>query len=141
MSRKLLVNASEIDRQVGERIRRRRILLGVTQDELGEALGISYQQIQKYETGANRISAGRLAQIASVLDSQVGWFFGAIERDDAQAEGDAARAAVDLVRQYARIRDERVRAQITSLVRTLADTDEGAPTAPVIANEPASRSN
>jgi transcriptional regulator with XRE-family HTH domain len=141
MTRKLLVNASEIDRQVGERMRRRRILLGLTQDDLSEALGISYQQIQKYETGANRISAGRLAQIASVLDSQVGWFFGAVERDNAQDDGEAARAAVDLVRQYARIRDERVRAQITSLVRTLADTDEGASVVATLENAPAARSN
>ena len=54
------ISASEVDRIVGERIRRRRILTGLTQDQLGEALGVSYQQIQKYETGANRVSAGRL---------------------------------------------------------------------------------
>ena len=60
--------ASEVDTIVGERIRRRRILAGLTQDQLGEALGVSYQQIQKYETGANRVSAGRLYLLAERLD-------------------------------------------------------------------------
>lgn len=111
-------DANTIDRQVGERIRRRRILLGLTQDQLADALGISYQQIQKYETGANRISAGRLAQIAEVLDVQAGWFFGAQERNE-EASG-TSRAVLELVRNFSRIEDERVRGQIMGLVRALS---------------------
>jgi transcriptional regulator with XRE-family HTH domain len=113
-----LSDANLVDRQVGERMRRRRILLGLTQDQVADALGISYQQIQKYETGANRISAGRLAQIAEVLEVQPGWFFGAVEAADAPAS--SSRAVIELVRNFSRIEDERVRAHLTALIRSLA---------------------
>ncbi len=111
-------DASGIDRQVGERVRRRRILLGLTQDQLAEVLGISYQQIQKYETGANRISAGRLAQIAEALEVQPGWFFGTSDRND--SAGSSSRAVIELVRNFSRIEDERVRTHLMALVRSLA---------------------
>ncbi len=130
MTNRKLSDANTVDRQVGERMRRRRILLGLTQDQLADALGISYQQIQKYETGANRVSAGRLAQIAEVLEVQPGWFFGAIEKND--SAGGSSRAVIDLVRNFSRIEDERVRTHLTALVRSLAgrgdDEMEGAPT-------------
>ena len=113
-----LSDANLVDRQVGERMRRRRILLGLTQDQVADALGISYQQIQKYETGANRISAGRLAQIAEVLEVQPGWVFGAVEAADAPAS--SSRAVIELVRNFSRIEDERVRAHLTALIRSLA---------------------
>jgi transcriptional regulator with XRE-family HTH domain len=115
-------DASLIDRQVGERVRRRRILLGLTQDQLAEVLGISYQQIQKYETGANRISAGRLAQIADALEVQPGWFFGATEQSDS-ASG-SSRAVIELVRNFSRIEDERIRTHLMALVRALAGSSE-----------------
>ncbi len=118
-----LADAQLIDRQVGERLRRRRMLLGVTQDQLGAALGLSYQQIQKYETGGNRISAGRLAQIAGVLGVQPGWFFGAADSHEIASGPD--RSVIDLVRHYGRIEDERVRAHLLALVRALADQAEG----------------
>ena len=111
-------DANMIDCQVGERVRRRRILLGLTQDQLAEVLGISYQQIQKYETGANRISAGRLAQIAEALEVQPGWFFGAVEQ--AESTGSSSRAVIELVRNFSRIEDERVRTHLMALVRSLA---------------------
>lgn len=116
-------DAHLVDQQVGERLRRRRTLLGLTQDQLAAALGISYQQIQKYETGANRVSAGRLAQIAEVLDVQPGWFFGAADKGET-ATG-ASRAAMELVRHFSRIEDERVRAHLLALVRSLADQADG----------------
>lgn len=122
-----LSDANLVDRQVGERMRRRRILLGLTQDQVADALGISYQQIQKYETGANRISAGRLAQIAEVLEVQPGWFFGVVEAGDVPES--SSRAVIELVRNFSRIEDERVRAHLTALVRSLAgqaDMDEAA---------------
>ena len=65
----------KIDDHVGRQIRKRRNLLGLTQEQLADALGISYQQVQKYETAANRVSAGRLYEIAAKLDSDIGFFF------------------------------------------------------------------
>jgi transcriptional regulator with XRE-family HTH domain len=65
----------DIDRHVGDRIRMRRIMVGTSQDELGKKLGITFQQIQKYEKGANRISAGRLYRAAQILDVPVSFFF------------------------------------------------------------------
>ena len=67
--------AKKIDDHVGRQIRKRRNLLGLTQEQLADALGISYQQVQKYETAANRVSAGRLYEIAAKLDSDIGFFF------------------------------------------------------------------
>lgn len=122
-----LSDANQVDRQVGERIRRRRILLGLTQDQVADALGISYQQIQKYETGANRISAGRLAQIAEVLEVLPGWFFGLAEVADAPVN--SSRAVIELVRNFSKVEDERVRAHLMALIRALsggADLDEEA---------------
>lgn len=65
-----------IDIEVGRRIRQHRKLLNLTQTDVGEAIGVKFQQVQKYETGANRVSASRLAAIASVLQMQVSEFFG-----------------------------------------------------------------
>lgn len=115
-------DAGDVDRQVGERMRRRRILLGLTQDQLAEALGLSYQQIQKYETGANRISVGRLAQIADILEVTPGWFFGTHGEPDGPAG--SSRAVIELVRSFSRIEDERVRTQVTALLRALAGSAE-----------------
>jgi transcriptional regulator with XRE-family HTH domain len=117
-----LSDANQVDRQVGERMRRRRILLGLTQDQVADALGISYQQIQKYETGANRISAGRLAQIAEVLEVLPGWFFGVAEAGD--EPGSSSRAVIELVRNFSRIEDDRVRSHLMALMRSLAGGTE-----------------
>ncbi|MFN4185399.1 MAG: helix-turn-helix domain-containing protein [Hyphomonas sp.] len=118
-----LSDATQVDRQVGERMRRRRILLGLTQDQVADALGISYQQIQKYETGANRISAGRLAQIAEVLEVLPGWFFGIPEAAD--APGSSSRAVIELVRNFSRIEDDRVRTHLMALIRSLSGNGDG----------------
>ena len=129
MSQNTDLTASDIDSLVGDRIRRRRILLGFTQDQLGEALGISYQQIQKYETGANRISAGRLYQIAETLETPVGWFFdGAGTREQDRPDEDSlssTRHVIELVRGFSRIGEDRLRMAVLSLVRTLADQPAG----------------
>ena len=136
MTNRKLSDANTVDRQVGERMRRRRILLGLTQDQLADALGISYQQIQKYETGANRVSAGRLAQISEVLEVQPGWFFGAPEKVESAAG--SSRAVIDLVRNFSRIEDERVRTHLMALVRSLAgrsdEEADGMPPAEPAAN-------
>lgn len=67
--------ASEIDLHIGRRVRRRRRVLGLTQQQLGERLGIRFQQVQKYECGANRISAARLWYLAHALETGIGYFY------------------------------------------------------------------
>lgn len=120
--------ASKVDQHVGERIRRRRIMLGYTQEQLADALEISYQQIQKYETGANRISAGRLFQIAERLETNVGHFFGGLEggalgiaekqTDDDGLQG-STRLIIELVRHFNAIPDQQIKASVSSLVKSL----------------------
>lgn len=123
---KIALTASEVDRLVGDRIRRRRILMGLTQDQLGEALGISYQQIQKYETGANRVSAGRLYLIGECLEVSPGWFFDPVKSDASSDDFDelgSSRLLMEFVRSFARIEDERVKSLLVSLVKAMAEGD------------------
>jgi len=75
-----------VDVHVGQRIRRRRWMLGMTQQQLGDAVGIKFQQIQKYETGMNRVSASRLYDIAKALDVQVAFFFDGMTENGVEAE-------------------------------------------------------
>lgn len=121
-----------VDEHVGEQIRRRRTMLGLTQDQLAQALGISYQQVQKYETGTNRVSAGRLFDIARALDAGVGNFFDDIEPSRMIPEAPADRgnrATIELVRNFQAIGDPSVRKAISSLVKSLSGlTHEGANT-------------
>nr|WP_070959071.1 helix-turn-helix transcriptional regulator [Hyphomonas sp. Mor2] len=122
------LTASEVDRLVGDRIRRRRILMGLTQDQLGEALGISYQQVQKYETGANRVSAGRLYLIGQCLEVAPGWFFDPAKSDASSDDFDelgSSRLLMEFVRSFARIEDERVKSLLVSLVKAMADGEIG----------------
>ena len=124
----IALTASEVDRLVGDRIRRRRILMGLTQDQLGEALGISYQQIQKYETGANRVSAGRLYLIGQCLEVSPGWFFDPAKSDASSNDFDelgSSRLLMEFVRSFARIDDERVKSILVSLVKAMADGESG----------------
>jgi transcriptional regulator with XRE-family HTH domain len=122
--------SKRIDRHVGERIRLRRTELGLTQEQLGDALQVSYQQVQKYETGANRISAGRLYEIARRLGVDVGDFFEGLGGAADEPPGGAAvalehggrqRSAIELVRKFGQIRDPEVRACIAGLVKTIVE--------------------
>lgn len=125
---KISLTANDVDRLVGDRIRRRRILMGLTQDQLGEALGISYQQIQKYETGANRVSAGRLYLIAECLDVTPGWFFDPVKSDATSDDFNqlrSSRLVMEFVRGFARIEDERVKSLLVSLIKAMADVEPG----------------
>jgi transcriptional regulator with XRE-family HTH domain len=81
------------DRHVGSRVRMRRILLAMSQEELGAALGLSFQQVQKYERGANRIGASRLQQISHILQVPVEFFFAGAPNASARATGDGPRPA------------------------------------------------
>jgi transcriptional regulator with XRE-family HTH domain len=118
-----------IDQHVGERIRLRRTELGLTQEQLADTLDVSYQQIQKYETGANRISAGRIYEIARKLRVEIGYFFEGLEPDDGVAvqpleHGGRQRTAIELVRKFAQIKDPEVRAAIAGLVKTIVDRED-----------------
>lgn len=116
-----------VDTHVGKRIRQRRWLVGMTQQQLAEKVGIKFQQIQKYETGANRVSASRLWDIADALDVQVSYFFeGLATEGDGDAQGSvpadlmADKEALDLVRSYYAI-PENQRRRLFELARVLSD--------------------
>jgi transcriptional regulator with XRE-family HTH domain len=118
-----------IDQHVGERIRLRRTERGLTQEQLAAALEVSYQQIQKYEIGANRISAGRLYEIARKLGVEVGYFFEGLEADQEPPpapleHGGRQRSAIELVRKFAQIRDPDIRAAIAGLVKTIVERED-----------------
>jgi len=92
-----------VDVHVGRRVRQRRWVLGMTQQQLANAVGIKFQQIQKYETGANRVSASRLWDIAEALGVPVAFFFEGLDtQGPASAQGDPLtdKEALDLVRAY-----------------------------------------
>ena len=116
-----------VDVHVGKRVRHRRWLIGMTQQQLAERVGIKFQQIQKYETGANRISASRLWDISDALDVPVSFFFeGLNEEEEAKTSskipadilGD--KEALDLVRSYYAI-PEAQRRRLFELARVLSD--------------------
>jgi transcriptional regulator with XRE-family HTH domain len=121
--------AHHVDVHVGKRIRHRRWMLGLTQQQLGNRVGIRFQQIQKYETGANRVSASRLWQIADALEVPVTFFFeglgGAPTEDMPEAgSGDllSDREALELVRSYYGL-PETQRRRFLDLARALAGGD------------------
>ncbi len=116
-----------VDVHVGKRIRHRRWLVGMTQQQLAERVGIKFQQIQKYETGANRVSASRLWDIADALDVPVSFFFEGLEAEHAGAEAASVPAdvmgdkeALDLIRSYYAI-PENQRRRLFELARVLSD--------------------
>ena len=133
-----------IDVHVGARVRLRRTLLGMSQEKLGEALGLTFQQVQKYERGANRVGASRLFDLSRVLDVPVSFFFddmgeelktqtpaliagvGELEEPPAHFEHDpmAKRETLELVRAYYRITDPQVRKRVYELAKALADASD-----------------
>lgn len=116
-----------VDVHVGKRIRHRRWMVGVTQQQLAEHVGIKFQQIQKYETGMNRVSASRLWDIAAVLGVPVAFFFEGLEAETEEEAPKAVpsdlladREALDLVRSYYAI-PENQRKRLFDLARVLSD--------------------
>jgi transcriptional regulator with XRE-family HTH domain len=116
-------NCQEIDRRVGARIRARRILLGLTQQQLAELIGVTYQQAHKYERGINRISAGRLYEIARVLNLPVSHFFEDIEETPSRPESARERMCLELARNFTHIANERYQEALSRLARALADEE------------------
>ena len=114
-----------IDIRVGSRVRLRRTLLGLNQPALGEALGLTFQQIQKYERGVNRISASKLWKLTQVLDVPVSFFFDGVAEDQAgQTPSDIdplhKPETLAFVRAYYRITDPKARHSLFELVKALA---------------------
>jgi transcriptional regulator with XRE-family HTH domain len=134
-----MTKATEIDVMVGARVRVRRLELDLTQQELGRKLGITFQQIQKYESGHNRISAGRLKEISRVLQVPIAYFFA--DADEQEGTGGrpvtamkltAVPGATDLLMAYARLDSPAMRKSVVTMVRSLARTQslDAAPNAP-----------
>jgi transcriptional regulator with XRE-family HTH domain len=116
------LRAGAIDRHVGARIRERRLLLGMSQQQLAEAIGVTYQQAHKYERGLNRISAGRLYGIAQVLGVPVSWFFDGIGTGgDAMRLTQRQRLCLEVARNFARISNERHQMALSQMARVLAE--------------------
>lgn len=118
-----------VDVHVGQRIRQRRWLTGMTQQRLAELVGIKFQQIQKYETGANRVSASRLWDIAEALGVNVAYFFEGLETEEPKAQVGAKnvpdnlmgdKEAMDLIRSYYAIPEDQ-RRRLFELARVLSD--------------------
>ncbi len=133
-----------VDVHVGARLRQRRTLLGMSQEKLGEAVALTFQQIQKYERGANRIGASRLYQLAQVLDVSVSYFFEEMPGEVQKTRGDyaskansealesvqvsdpmARRETLELVRAYYRIEDPKVRKRMFELTKSIANAADG----------------
>ena len=123
-----------VDIHVGKRLRQRRTLLGMSQEKLGEMLGLTFQQVQKYERGTNRIGSIRLHKLTNILEVPVGYFFegyedgstapiagGAPAETPAQAELDpmGRRETLELVRAYYKIENQTVRRRMFDLIKAL----------------------
>ena len=121
-----------IDVHVGGRIRMRRLLLGMNQETLANALGLTFQQVQKYEGGANRVSASRLSAMAEILGVPISYFFGDLRPNDAELspEDKAWREhlqrpeTIEFIRLYYAIPDTQVRRQFLEMAKTVAASYE-----------------
>lgn len=131
----MTANPDPIDVHVGSRVRLRRTLLGMSQEKLGKALGLTFQQIQKYERGANRIGSSRLYRLSQILDVPVSFFFDDMPVDaasSAKGMGEAARnfepdqlskrETLELVRAYYRVDNARVRKRLFELVKSVGQS-------------------
>jgi transcriptional regulator with XRE-family HTH domain len=139
IARKLMAGKkpNPVDAHVGSRVRLRRMLLGMSQERLGESMGLTFQQVQKYEKGVNRIGASRLFQISKILDVPVQFFFeeapytgdGNAARGMAEPDSEAfileflnSREGLELNRAFVKIGDPKVRKSVVDLVRALSGT-------------------
>jgi transcriptional regulator with XRE-family HTH domain len=127
--------ANPIDIQVGNRVRIRRMLIGMSQERLGDLLGLTFQQVQKYEKGVNRIGAGRLFEVARILNVPVDFFYEGLSGTAGQpgtAEGESAPVmefvssgeGLQLSLAFMKIKDAKVRKRVLDLVKSLAEEEE-----------------
>lgn len=118
---KLGQRANAADRHVGSRIRERRVMMGLSQQQLARMIGVTYQQAHKYERGLNRISAGRLFEIAQVLGVPVSWFFeGLAAAAQPQEMSTRQRMCLELARNFALIDNEKHQEALSQMARALA---------------------
>lgn len=131
---------SSIDAHVGSRVRLRRMLIGMSQEKLGELLGLTFQQVQKYEKGANRIGASRLYDISTILNVPVQYFFEELpqatnnglnghgmsepDREPFVMDFVSSTEGLQLIRSYTKVTDPRVRKRILELVKSLGGEEE-----------------
>ena len=140
-----VTNNNAIDLHVGKRIRLRRTLLGMSQEQLGSELNITFQQVQKYERGANRVSASRLWDVSQILDAPINYFFDDMSENTMRSSprrisrgenivdiGDeltkdpmARRETLELVRTYYSIKSPLVRKRLADMVKSIATTLSG----------------
>lgn len=142
--RKTKARATEVDVQLGARVRARRQLLGLSQEELGQALGVTFQQVQKYERGTNCMTVSRLMDASRVLNTPFDFFVDGVLPPTSRASGRAVHAqpgfadtrqegfegdiltrreTMDLIRAYYSIRDEKLRRQLLEMARAMASKD------------------
>ena len=119
-------SAGKPDIEMGKRIRLRRVEQKISQADLGEKLGVSFQQVQKYEKGVNRVGAARLQQIANALSVPVTFFF---DSDNKNREVESllfldSAFSLRLLRAYTRIKDQAVQRQLVGLMEAIADENE-----------------
>ena len=130
-----------IDAHVGNRVRLRRMLMGMSQEKLGDALGLTFQQVQKYEKGVNRIGASRLYMMSRILEVPIQFFYEDYGPDSPDAHGFAEAGGsknedqpvldfigspegVQLCRHFAKISDQQVRRRVLDLIRSIAEEQE-----------------
>tara|TARA_B100001057_G_C22575706_1_gene842958 strand:+ start:291 stop:752 length:462 start_codon:yes stop_codon:yes gene_type:complete len=136
-----VTNNNSVDMHVGKRVRLRRTLLGLSQEQLGDALNLTFQQVQKYECGTNRISASRLWDISQILDTSISYFFEDMSpqtklgsprkvnreeqkllEDDFERDPISRRETLELVRTYYSISEPNVRKRLAELIKIVAGT-------------------
>jgi transcriptional regulator with XRE-family HTH domain len=114
-------STAAIDQHVGARIRERRIMLGLTQQQLAELIGVTYQQAHKYERGVNRVSAGRLFQIAKVLSVPMAYFYEGVGEQELKPITSRERRVLEIARNFSGITNERHQEALSQLARVLAN--------------------
>ena len=124
-------SSTSADREIGRRLKIRRLDFGISQTAVADALGLTFQQVQKYEKGTNRISAARLQRVAEILDIPIAYFYdekiaGTKKRQTAFALLETAYS-LRLMRAFTRIKDRRIQLRTVELVEGIADTDHNPP--------------
>jgi transcriptional regulator with XRE-family HTH domain len=113
----------DVDCHVGNRIRERRVMMGLTQQQMATLIGVTYQQAHKYERGINRISAGRLYTIAQALGVSVAYFFQGLEENEVPETTQRQRMCLELARNFAQIPNERYQDALSQLARALSEPE------------------
>ena len=128
-------STGQIDKEIGSRMRMRRMLIGMSQEKLGDMLGLTFQQVQKYEKGTNRISVGRMIDIAHVLGVEIGFFFEGLTGGKKESgfgepaqppfvsDFMATQEGHQLMRAFTRIKSPKTRRAVVQLAAQLADED------------------